>query len=86
MTEAAHCVVDTNVLVSRLLAPRSTAARAVDLALAGGNLLGSDETLTELTAVLTRPKFDPYVSRADRRELPGPTVFWLCTCSSKKRR
>ena len=68
MTEAAHCVVDTNVLVSRLLAPRSTAARAVDLALAGGNLLGSDETLTELTAVLTRPKFDPYVSRADRRE------------------
>ena len=46
MTEAAHCVVDTNVLVSRLLAPRSTAARAVDLALASGNLLGSDETLT----------------------------------------
>ena len=30
MTEFLRFVVDTNVLVSRLLAPRSTAARAVD--------------------------------------------------------
>ncbi|HQZ03354.1 MAG TPA: putative toxin-antitoxin system toxin component, PIN family [Thauera sp.] len=68
MTDSAPCAVDTSVLVSRLLAPRSSAARAVDLALASGNLLGSDETLTELTEVLARAKFDPYVSRADRRE------------------
>ena len=34
MTEFLRFVVDTNVLVSRLLAPRSTAARAVDQALA----------------------------------------------------
>jgi len=68
MTEFLRFVVDTNVLVSRLLAPRSIAARAVDQALARGNLLGSEETLAELAEVLARPKFDPYVSRADRRE------------------
>ena len=67
MTEFLRFVVDTNVLVSRLLAPRSTAARAVDQALAHGNLLGSEETLAELVEVLARPKFDPYVSREDRR-------------------
>ena len=68
MTEFLRFVVDTNVLVSRLLAPRSTPARAVDQALAHGNLLGSEETLAELVEVLARPKFDPYVSREDRRE------------------
>ena len=68
MTEFLRFVVDTNVLVSRLLAPRSTAAQAVDLALDRGNLLGSEETLAELVEVLARHKFDPYVSREDRRE------------------
>jgi putative PIN family toxin of toxin-antitoxin system len=68
MTEFLRFVVDTDVLVSRLLAPRSTAAKAVDVALAHGSLLGSDETLAELADVLARPKFDPYVSREDRRE------------------
>lgn len=68
MTEFLRFVVDTNVLVSRLLAPRSTAAKAVDRALAQGSLLGSDETLAELAEVLARPKFDPYVSRDDRRD------------------
>ena len=68
MTEFMRFVVDTNVLVSRLLAPRSTAAQAVDEALAQGSLLGSEETLAELAEVLARPKFDPYVSREDRCE------------------
>ena len=68
MTEFLRFVVDTNVLVSRLLAPRSTAAQAVDRALDRGNLLGSEETLAELVEVLARHKFDPYVSREDRRE------------------
>jgi len=68
MTEVLRFVADTNVLVSRLLAPSSTAAQAVDQALAHGNLLGSKETLAELAEVLARPKFDPYVSREDRRE------------------
>jgi len=68
MTERIRCVVDTNVLVSRLLAPRSTAAQAVDLVLTHGHLIGSDETLAELADVLARAKFDAYVSREDRRE------------------
>ena len=68
MSEFLRFVVDTNVLVSRLLAPSSTAAQAVDQALAHGNLLGWEETLAELAEVLARPKFDPYVSREDRRE------------------
>ena len=52
MTEVLRFVVDTNVLVSRLLAPSSTAAQAVDQALAHGNLLGSEETLAELAELL----------------------------------
>lgn len=66
MAEPARWVVDTNVLVSRLLAPGGTAARAVDHALAGGVLLVSDATLDELVDVLSRPRFDPYVSVAER--------------------
>jgi putative PIN family toxin of toxin-antitoxin system len=60
-------IVDTNVLVSRLLMPGGTAARAVDRALANGVLLVSDETLTELAEVLARPRFDRYASRDDRQ-------------------
>ncbi|MFT4178476.1 MAG: putative toxin-antitoxin system toxin component, PIN family [Thermomonas sp.] len=63
-----RCVVDTNVLVSRLLMPGGTPARALDHALARGVLLLSTATLTELVDVLSRPEFDPYVSRHDREE------------------
>ena len=61
MTEFLRFVVDTNVLVSRLLAPSSTAAQAVDQALAHGNLLGSEETLAELAEVLAE------LARQERR-------------------
>lgn len=60
-------VLDTNTLVSRLLVPGGTAARAVDRALALGVPLVSDETLAELADVLSRPRFDRYVSLADRQ-------------------
>lgn len=66
MTER-RLVLDTDVLVSRLLLPDGTAARAVDHALARGVLLASEETLAELVEVLNRPRFDRYVSIADRR-------------------
>jgi putative PIN family toxin of toxin-antitoxin system len=61
-------VVDTNVLISRLLSPHSLAARAVDLAIAEGRLLVSEATLSELARVLARPKFDRYVDIQDRQE------------------
>ena len=60
-------VLDTNLLVSRLLSPQGTAARAVDRALQWGTPLMSLETLQELSEVLSRPKFDPYIPTRDRR-------------------
>lgn len=60
-------VFDTNTLISRLLSPSGVPAKAVDHALASGVLLVSKDTLNELARVLDRPKFDPYVSREDRR-------------------
>jgi uncharacterized protein len=67
MREPDRWVVDTNVLVSRLLAPRGVAAQAVDQALQTGVLLVSDATLEELAEVLARPRFDPYLSKQDRQ-------------------
>lgn len=67
MTEPQLWVLDTNLLVSRLLAPGGTTARAVDQALASGVLLVSEATLEELANVLARPRFDPYVALADRQ-------------------
>jgi putative PIN family toxin of toxin-antitoxin system len=60
-------VLDTNVLVSRLLLPGGMAARAVDHALTLGTPLVSDETLTELAEVLARPRFDRWVTVAERQ-------------------
>lgn len=67
MTEA-RWVADTNILISRLLAPGGTAARALDHALARGVLLVSDATLTELATVLGRDKFDRWITREQRRQ------------------
>lgn len=60
-------VIDTNLWISRLLVPGGTAARAVDHGLSWGIPLMSEETLTELSEVLSRDRFDRYVSREDRR-------------------
>ena len=61
-------VVDTNALVSRLLLPNSVPCRAVEKAVLEGTLLVSDETLGELADVLSRKKFDPYVTVKDRKQ------------------
>lgn len=66
MNDGSLWVLDTNILISRLLVPTGTAAKAVDCALSKGILLVSDATLGELAEVLARPKFDPYVTVADR--------------------
>jgi uncharacterized protein len=60
-------VLDTNTLISRLLVPGGTAARAVDHALALGVPLVSDETLAELAEVLSRPRFDRWVTLPERQ-------------------
>ena len=71
MIEQSLWVLDTNILISRLLLPGGVAAAAVDHALARGILLVSEATLAELTEVLGRPKFDPYASREDRQRFIG---------------
>ena len=60
-------VLDTNILISRLLMSESLPAKAFDRALLTGLILTSHETLTELGDVLSRKKFDKYVSIEDRR-------------------
>ena len=67
-TDEIRLVLDANTLISRMLAPQGTAGRAVDKALPQGVLLASEETLAELTDVLSRPKFDRYVSLEARRQ------------------
>jgi uncharacterized protein len=60
-------ILDTNVLISRLLIPQSITGRAVRRLLERTQPLVSDDTLSELATALSRPKFDPYVSREDRQ-------------------
>ena len=61
-------VIDTNAWVSRLLLSRSTSARAVDRALDDHEVVVSDALIEELADMLSREKFDRYVSLADREE------------------
>ena len=68
MTPRERIVVDTNVLVSRLLLPDSITGRAVRRAVDAGQLLVSDATMQELAEVISRAKFDPYLSVAERQE------------------
>lgn len=68
MTGHERVVVDTNALVSRLLLPRSTPGQAVSHAVRHSRVLVSEATLEELADVLSRPKFDAYVSIAERQE------------------
>ncbi|MGA8763760.1 MAG: putative toxin-antitoxin system toxin component, PIN family [Candidatus Sulfotelmatobacter sp.] len=64
-------VVDTNVLASAIIFPRSVPRRLVDDALDLDVVLFSEATMRELTEVLSRSKFDRYVSRQERRLFLG---------------
>ena len=68
MSGKPRLVFDTNTLISHLLLPSSLPAQAVRRGLHQGQILVSDETLGELADVLVRPKFDRYISIADRQE------------------
>jgi len=61
-------VIDTNCIVSRLLVPQSVAAHAVRKAIDTAEVLMSDATLGELADVLSRGKFDRYISIEDRQQ------------------
>jgi putative PIN family toxin of toxin-antitoxin system len=59
---------DTNCLMNRLLLPSSVPGDAVCKAVDSGLLLVSEDTMNELADVLARPKFDRYISLADRQQ------------------
>lgn len=57
---------DTNVFASAIIFPRSVPRQVVNHALDHGVVIFSEATMGELAEVLSRSKFDSYVSRADR--------------------
>ncbi len=73
MTSNVRVVMDTNVVVSAALLPRSMPRQAFDRALEHGTLLMSSATVAELNDVLRRPRFDTYVHE-DERLIPS-TLF-----------
>lgn len=67
-------VVDTSVVVSALLLPRSVPRQAFDAAVARGKLLVSEATVAELNEVLRRPKFNKYLPEEKRLEFLAALV------------
>jgi putative PIN family toxin of toxin-antitoxin system len=61
-------VLDTNAIISRLLSRGSIPGQAVDRALSRDRILASDATLVELADVLSRAKFDAYVTIGERQD------------------
>jgi len=64
-----RAIVDTNVLISAALSPKSVPAQIVNDLLEHATLVFSRETFKELETRLWRPKFDRYVDIDHRRLL-----------------
>ncbi|MGH9379593.1 MAG: putative toxin-antitoxin system toxin component, PIN family [Thermoanaerobaculia bacterium] len=80
MAARERVVIDTGVLISRLLLPHSVPGRAVSRIVRHGQLLASAPTFDELADVLARPKLDPYLTVAERQEflrLLSRLVDWV---------
>jgi putative PIN family toxin of toxin-antitoxin system len=59
-------IFDTNIWISYALTPKGTVGGCVHKALQNYDCAFSEETFREVTEVLLRPKFDPYIS-SERR-------------------
>ncbi len=59
-------VLDTNVIISAVLSPRSVSRQAFDLAFRQGTVLVSEAVLNELDNVLHRPKFERFITADER--------------------
>jgi putative PIN family toxin of toxin-antitoxin system len=68
MSFARRIVLDTGVLVSAAIRPDSVPALALEKALLNFDVCVSRETLAELVAVLSRPKFDRYAPPRQRED------------------
>ncbi|MEY4517940.1 MAG: hypothetical protein RLZZ499_539 [Cyanobacteriota bacterium] len=64
-----YFVIDVNILVSAFLFAKSKPRQALDKIQNLGIILLSDAVLSELIEVLTRPKFDRYLSKQTREQL-----------------
>jgi uncharacterized protein len=66
MTSDPRFVLDTGVIVSAVLLPRSVPRQTMDLASARGIILASADTIGELDEVLRRSKFNRYLREEER--------------------
>ena len=66
MSLSKRFVIDTNVLVSAMILPDSTADQAVRAALTHGDVLMSEAVFREVSDVLARPKWLKYLSIDER--------------------
>lgn len=64
-----HVVVDTNVIISAALSPHGASAQLLKCFFHEGQLVFSVATFAELETRLWRPKFDPYFTMEERREI-----------------
>jgi putative PIN family toxin of toxin-antitoxin system len=62
-----YFVFETNVIVSALLFPDSSVAKAFNIGLLFGTIIISEETLEELQEVLLRNKLDKYLLKSIRQ-------------------
>lgn len=60
-------ILDTNVLVSACILDASVSSKVLEYCISNGELLFSTQTFDELRHVLSRPKFDKYLSNVDKR-------------------
>jgi uncharacterized protein len=78
-------ILDTHILISRLLLPDSVAGQAVRQVLDRAPPLVSEATLAELAQTLAKPKFDRYVSLENRQrffELFARVAEWVTVTST----
>ena len=68
MTSKGNFVFDTNTLLSAAIRPLSVPAQAFEKALLQGEVVYSAETLAEMKTVFARPKFDRYITIAERQK------------------
>jgi uncharacterized protein len=61
-------VIDTNVVISALIFESSSSIKAFTLAKLRGTILISNDVLSELTNVLSRSKFDRYITSEIRED------------------
>jgi putative PIN family toxin of toxin-antitoxin system len=68
MARPQRVILDSNIIVSRMIFPRGVAAVVFDLAYESCVLLTSEAIMTELRQVAGRAKFDRYLNLSQRHE------------------